>query len=139
MKVLKIEICSLRNRRLEYAYDVRVDRASVLGNRFVMRSEVERNTVCDLYKEYFDNMVLQTKGMFMDGSPDLAKITKFADAATLKRFSDELNTLIYKALKFDKLRLFCWCAPKRCHAETIALYVANELADFFDKCVIEYI
>lgn len=92
-----IEICSLRNEKICNEWDVRVDRASVLGNPFRMRSESERDMVCEKYKEYFKKKILEKD----------------------ERFLEELRRLyrIYK--KYGKLRLFCWCAPRRCHAETI--------------------
>jgi hypothetical protein len=38
-------------------------------------------------------------------------------------FMNELRTL-YKIYKqYGKLRLFCWCYPRRCHAETIKKFL----------------
>jgi hypothetical protein len=37
------------------------------------------------------------------------------DVATV----NELKRLIDIYKKHGRLRLFCWCAPKKCHAETI--------------------
>lgn len=91
-----IEICNLRNQKLTQPYDVRVDRQSVLGNPFHMKNESERDKVCDEYEEYF--------------------YKRLKDCATMQRIIN-----YYK--EHGKLRLFCWCAPKRCHAETIRDYI----------------
>ena len=45
-----IEICNLKNEKLLNAYDIRVDRMSVLGNPFRIQYEFERNEVCDKYE-----------------------------------------------------------------------------------------
>lgn len=91
-----IEICNLRKEKPTHPYDIRVDRQSVLGNPFIMRSESERDKVCDEYEEYF--------------------YRRLKDCATMRRVIN-----CYK--EYGKLRLFCWCSPKRCHAETIRDYI----------------
>jgi hypothetical protein len=74
-----------------------VDRKSVLGNPFFMKKENERNIVCDKYEEWFYKQ-------FNDKNP---------------KFLLELRRL-YKLWKSKgQLTLVCWCAPKRCHSETI--------------------
>lgn len=93
-----IEICNLRHVKPEYEYDVRVDRSNkILGNKFVMKNESERELVCKQYEIWLYERV---------GLQDVDII-------------NELQRLgaIYK--KYGRLRLFCWCAPKKCHAETI--------------------
>lgn len=100
-----IEIKNLRFDKMEHPYDVRVDRASVLGNPFKMFDESQRDLVCTRYYKYFYNKV---------NARDLKKN---------KTFIEEIQRLysIYK--KYGRLRLFCWCYPKRCHAETIKNFV----------------
>lgn len=95
-----IEICNLRNEKPKYSYDIKVDRSSVLGNPFVMKTEADRDRVCDEYEEYF--------------------YKRLKDCTTMQRIID-----FYK--EYGKLRLFCWCYPKRCHAETIKRYI--------EKCI----
>ena len=94
----EIEIMNLRKNKIEFEYDVRVDRYNkILGNKFYMHTENERDLVCNKYKEWlFENIKKKNKEII-----------------------NELNRIynIYK--KYNRLRLFCWCAPKRCHAETI--------------------
>lgn len=41
-----------------------------------------------------------------------------------RRYADE----ILNALKaYHKVALYCWCAPKRCHAETIKRWLENQI------------
>ena len=101
-----IEICNLRYESIKFDYDVRVDRSNVLGNPFVMKNEWERDEVIEKYKEYFEEKIKKDE-----------------------KFLKELYRLrdLYK--KYGKLRLFCWCFPKKCHAEVIKFFVEYELVD----------
>lgn len=91
-----IEIKNLRNGFTDSATAFRVDRKSVVGNPYFMCSEKERDKVCEKYKLYFKNTLLK-------------------DEVALEYLRD-----MYRALKkYGHIELYCWCAPKRCHAETI--------------------
>lgn len=94
-----ITIHNLRDSYPSQPYDVKVDRTSVLGNPFVMKNESLRDEVCDKYQTYFDNTIAHPE----DNSA----------------FMNELRRLYKLHKAYGKLRLFCWCYPKRCHAETI--------------------
>jgi hypothetical protein len=102
-----ITIMNLRSDRPVEAYDVRVDRTSVLGNPFHMRTEIDRNLVCDKYKEWFE--------------------MEYADSMSSVR--SEMRKLYNLYTYHGKLRLFCWCKPKRCHAETIMLKLLDMKTD----------
>jgi hypothetical protein len=82
-------------------YQVRVDRASVLGNPFRMDFEAMRNEVCDRYEAYFNEKIASKDEIFLN---ELRRLYR-----------------IYK--KYNKLELCCWCAPKRCHATTIKKFL----------------
>jgi hypothetical protein len=71
-----------------------------------MKSEKDRDSVCDLYEEYFHTV--------------LVKFDYFDKA--LFNLKD-----IFK--KYGKLELFCWCAPKRCHGETIKKYILDSIKE----------
>lgn len=102
---MRIEIKNLRfNKPLE-AWQVRVDRSSVLGNPFYMATEAQRVEVCDKYDAYFKEKV----------------------ASGDEAFLNELRRLYTIAKRFGKLELFCWCYPKRCHAETIKKFLERYL------------
>jgi hypothetical protein len=102
---MNIEIKNLRTARPTEPWQVRVDRASVLGNPFRMAHECERDEVCEAYFDYFHKRI----------------------ASGDEAFCNELQRLISLAMQYDKLELFCWCAPKRCHAETIAEFIEMHL------------
>lgn len=99
-----IVVKNLRNEKPRYLYQVKVDRSSVLGNPFYMASESARDEVCDKYEKYFNEQI-----------------------KTNARFKLELDRLCTTYKVFGKLELYCWCAPKRCHAETIKRYIESEV------------
>jgi hypothetical protein len=103
-----IQIFNLRNIMPIKKYDVIVDRTSILGNPFYSRDESQRNLICDKYHIWF-HKALNT------------------DAIQRKRFKQELCRLIKLYQTHDELNLFCWCTPKRCHAETIKQYIESEI------------
>ena len=80
-------------------------RGSALGNPFVMNnySVAERDRVCDLYEVWFKQM--------------LGDITEIA-------FHTQLD-IIFKASKEGDINLGCYCAPKRCHCDTIKAYIES--------------
>lgn len=96
-----ITIANLRNRKPCEEWEVRVDRSSVLGNPFRMYDESQRDAVCDKYAAYF------------------ARKVEAKDEA----FMQELRRLYKIHRKYGKLVLYCWCVPKRCHAETIKAFL----------------
>ena len=81
-----------------------VGRPSPLGNPFVMRSEADRNVVCDNYQKWFD-----------------AQVEK-RDPGVI----GELTRLFNLAQEQGKLTLVCYCAPRRCHAQTIAKFLEDQ-------------
>lgn len=95
MAKLKVEIINLRDEKPSHEYDVRIHRGTPLGNPFKMLSEAMRDEVCDKYHTYFYHQ------MSLNG-PFRKEVT---------RIQELLN-------KHGIVRLFCWCAPKRCHGET---------------------
>jgi hypothetical protein len=99
-----IEICNLRKQKPTQLYDIKVDRSSILGNPFPMRNELERNSVCDKYELHFN-----------------CRVNEYGDTF----FKREIKRIITIYQTYGKLRLFCWCSPKRCHAETIKKYIEN--------------
>ena len=99
--MVRVEICNLRNRRPTEAWHVRVDRTSRFGNPFVMTKVQTRDAVCDGFEEYMQSLL---------GGGD-------------KRF----EPLLELASRYGKVSLFCWCAPKRCHAESIKRYIEKHI------------
>lgn len=101
-----IRIVNLRNYNLkEGEVLIRVDRYNkILGNKFYMHNESERDLVCDKYQEWFDKQIKN-------------------------RNLDVLNELrrIYKIAQVNDIALGCWCYPKRCHSETIKRFLEQFL------------
>ena len=101
-----IEILNLRRSHTPELYDVIVDRRSVLGNRYRMGlGGRNRDNVCDAYAKWFKEMVVNRNDGVMAKLGHLQKLHK----------------------QFGTVRLFCWCAPQRCHAETIRDYLLGVL------------
>lgn len=81
---------------------IKVDRSSPVGNIFRMHDESQRDRVCDWYEECFE------RSMEID--------------ALFKHYID----YIVNKISTQDIALGCWCAPKRCHAETIVKYVIKK-------------
>lgn len=84
---------------------MRVDRATVVGNPYVLRDESMRDDVCERYEEYFKRNVQR---------------------GVNPQFRDYVVKL-FKTAQTQDLALGCWCAPKRCHAETIKRFLDDAL------------
>ena len=82
-------------------------RGSALGNPFVMHNEAQRNEVCDKYEEYFNNKVKVLKD---------------------EKMLNELRIIYKEAIKGD-VNLGCYCAPKRCHCDTIKSFIENAISN----------
>ena len=109
-----IKIKNMRKDVRKDIWDVRVDRTSVLGNPYRMRMDVNgeerpgtRDEVCEMYDNAFNSLVTQRHPVIMA----------------------ELDRLYEIYCRYGKLNLFCWCAPDRCHAETIKHYLERRKAD----------
>jgi hypothetical protein len=99
-----INIKSLRSSVPSEPWDVRVDRASVLGNPFHMRDESQRDAVCDAYAQWIAEQIPSNRVV-----------------------CSELNRLIRIHKEYGQLNLYCWCSPKRCHAETIRALLQSKI------------
>lgn len=84
-------------------------RGTALGNPFVMgdSSVEERNRVCDAYERWLPPKLLQ-KG------------------AELAQFQELLA--IAKDPKVQSLELICFCAPRRCHGDTVKRLLEEEVS-----------
>lgn len=83
--------------------DYSVGRPSILGNPFKMRTEEERDIVCDNFEKYFEEKI------------------KNNDTSIF----NELRLIKEKAITSNKeyFKLGCFCSPRRCHADTIARFL----------------
>ena len=76
-----------------------------LGNPFPMNGEATRDAVCDKYESWIE------KGLAMDHHVVIRRITQ-------------------RVHEGKSVALYCWCAPKRCHCDTIKLIVLEQLESF---------
>ena len=96
-----VTIKNLRYEKPQQPWQVRVDRTSVLGNPFYMPDESKRNQVCKQYEKYFNEKIKNVQSTFYKEVQHLQELLQ----------------------QYGRLEIFCWCAPKRCHAETIKNYL----------------
>ena len=77
-------------------------RPTPLGNPFHMWDEKDRDAVCDAYANWFNQNVETLK-------PVLRKLWR-------------------KGERDGVLVLACWCAPKRCHLDTVKQFFEDQMA-----------
>lgn len=95
-----------RNRETHY-----VGRPTPLGNPFVMKTEDDRDRVCDLYAQWFEEKI---------SSSDV-------------EVKKQIDAIVCDGSQSGVIRLGCYCSPKRCHADTIAKYLRNYSENSLDK------
>jgi len=96
------------NLRVNSSPTFRCDRASPLGNPFILNNEIQRSSVLKLYQSYFHQNL----------NPD------FAPPGFLEMLSD-----ICIAADAGDITLGCWCAPRACHCDVIKEYVDIHLGN----------
>ena len=102
---MNIEIKNLRNREFHNEpWQFRVDRGTPVGNPYYMHDESERDAVCDKYELYF------------------RKLITYSDRAV-----NYLNSMLDALKEYGHIELYCWCAPKRCHARTIRGWLISQI------------
>lgn len=101
---MTIEIMNLRTVKPSEPWDFRIDRSTPVGNPFNMINESRRDSVCDQYEKWFNEKW-------------------FVEETHSRTFFAYLQTLMAAHRNYGKLRLFCWCAPLRCHGQTIKEYL----------------
>lgn len=103
---MKIHILNMRTNPFEGFYgEFKVDRCTPVGNPFIMNGEGSREHVCNEYDNWFKVQTIKKNKAFI---------------AYLSQIQREL------ALGSD-IFLFCWCAPRRCHAETIRDWLLEQI------------
>ena len=88
-------------------------RGTALGNPFYMKSERERNTVCDKYEDWFYSQVNEVSWLHEDNPNPPTK---------------QLREIYNKALAGD-INLGCFCATRRCHCDTIKNFIDNKIEE----------
>ena len=104
----------------------RVSRGTPLGNPFVMSREGERTAVCDAYSEL---VALGASGP--DRRETLLALGRkhgfHGEVASWDgRAADaRIDALAAEVRGGKRLRLDCFCAPRRCHAQSVAREVTE--------------
>ena len=76
-------------------------RGSPLGNPFVIGRDGDRDEVCEKYERWFARKISE---------PD-------------PEVMEELRSIYRKAKRDGRVVLGCYCAPARCHGETIKRFI----------------
>ena len=100
MKLINLEVTRVSTRGA-----INIGRPTALGNPFVMRTEADRNKVCDQYEIWFDRKV------------------ELKDPAVVLA----LHKIKLQGERDQYIRLGCYCSPKRCHGDTIARWLRNNM------------
>lgn len=116
---------SVVNRYREHRY-IYCGRGTPLGNPFVMldKSKRQRDTACDQYEEWFYTVVREADFL------SLAEACRAdPDSATYMTEQEIMLIGIFEQAKTDSVNLGCYCAPKRCHCDTIKHFLDNKLEE----------
>jgi len=78
-------------------------RPSLLGNPYPMKGESSRDDVCNAYAIHFNTLLINDAAF----RKEVERVRRLHDAGDVS--------------------LVCFCAPRRCHCETLANYLNEEL------------
>ena len=84
---------------------VRADRKSPLGNPFYMATEAMRDEVCIKFAAWMKDQLGSDKS-----NPFVVRLRE-----------------VYKISQERDVHLTCWCAPRRCHCDTIKSFLDGHL------------
>lgn len=133
IKVASMSLDSLSNLSSEIGWlDIRVDRATVLGNPF----EIPKNCPAELQKDYRKRVILAFRSWLWENiqlnqsNPnERILLDKWIEAGYIisKQFKNPTAGQIVRKLRElwgllstgNKIRLLCWCVPLDCHADVI--------------------
>lgn len=112
-----ITVMNLKNNLMsDNPTHIRVDRKNVLGNPFPMLNKT-RDKVCDEHKEWIETI--------LDG-----ELPPNTSNYLAKKVILELKRLKQLSLKHKDIYLYCWCAPKRCHADEYKRILESDKYNF---------
>jgi hypothetical protein len=102
---MNITIANIKNgTKIDDPHVFLIDRRTPVGNPFPLNDESLRDEVCDKYDVWFNNKGLKDP-----------KVVAY------------LNSLRLYLAEHKKIILLCWCAPKRCHGETIKKWLETNV------------
>jgi len=105
--------------------DVGVDRQSPLGNPYKMGAdgldETYRDAVCDAYGMLLDPLPGDCFGVAdIANGRGLRVAGRFLRDDAAEQRASEMRRLERLLGRGERLRLLCWCAPRRCHGHIVA-------------------
>lgn len=109
----------------------RIDRRTALGNPFPMRSEAQRDPVCEAFRKLLWEL---HKSNFSASPRQLAETIASEHRLTVSPDYNPTASEIWAMLSYllspqgRKRSLGCHCAPRRCHGHTIAKYIRFQLS-----------
>ena len=141
-------------RDAECVAQIRCDRATALGNPYVMGDEAQRDAVCDAFESLFHDNLVGLWGVFVVGTGRYVPTL----LPTVGNF-DSIVSLIGESAGFDgvverwdpcaarreltrlhdlmvqgRIEICCHCAPGRCHLDTVARYLTKWYESRFALC-----
>lgn len=102
----KPELDKITSMKAQTLTSIYCGRGSALGNPYTITYKQDRDYVCDQYAKYFNHTVNVLE------VPDMV---------------EQVDKIIAAAKEGD-VQLVCYCAPKRCHCETIKQHVESKLS-----------
>lgn len=105
--------------------DIRVDRASFLGNPFEITAKMDRDAVVEAFKQWLWEMIKlnqhnpNSKVSLQTWTQQGYTVAKRFKHPTASQVVNELKQLWQKLKAGKKIRLLCWCTPRLCHADII--------------------
>lgn len=93
------------NTRTSGAVGEYVGRGSPLGNPFPISKTMDRSAVCEKYDAWFNKQIAEKNEAVLN----------------------ELRRLYVVHRKQGSMQLRCFCAPQKCHAETIKRFLLNHI------------
>lgn len=100
-------------------------RGSALGNPYIMRQEIERDSVCDAYENWFYLQV--NEAAFLDKYARIYGKGQGNYPLTTQEFM--LLDLFNMVVQGQDINLGCFCAPKRCHCDTVKTFLDHKLEE----------
>lgn len=99
-------------------FDVRIDRASPLGNPFPIGPSFKGMTGRQVCIQSYEDAIYKCLS-------DKADVEGPLRTLVYTNVKDELNRIVDLHCRYKLVRLFCWCAPQPCHGDIIKDMVIN--------------
>jgi hypothetical protein len=99
---MKINVVNKYNHTPSTNY-IYIGRGTALGNPFPITTKDDRDAVCNKYENYLKNLKPSMKA--------------------------QLNSIVNLGREHGEVNLVCFCAPKRCHGDSIKALIESKLGE----------